>query len=250
MLQPGCNRAATAPGRITGIDRRDLERGGDDGDHGGEGGGHRDVVYDLQGTLLEACSCGVLCPCWIGEDPDGGSCDAFVAYHFDAGNVRGVDIGGLSLVNVVHIPGNVLTPASWKIAMFIDERATDEQFDRPRGRVRRQAGRAAGRPGRPGRRGPRRPAGADPPRDPRRRPATLADRRLRLRRDGAVHRGRRQHDDAPRHRVLDGARARRPTSSKASTPHGQPPAVRDGVVVRGSQRDPVRLPHHVRGRRE
>src|SRR5206468_7118960 len=87
-----------------------------------------DVVYDLQGTLLEACSCGVLCPCWIGEDPDLGTCDAFVAYHFDAGTVRGVDIGGLSLVNVVHIPGNVLTPASWKVAMFVDERASDEQL--------------------------------------------------------------------------------------------------------------------------
>jgi hypothetical protein len=87
------------------------------------------VVYDLQGSLLEACSCGVLCPCWIGEDPDGGACDAFVAYHFDAGNVKGVDIGGLALVNVVRIPGNVLTPGSWKIAMFIDERATDDQFN-------------------------------------------------------------------------------------------------------------------------
>ena len=30
------------------------------------------VVYDLQGTLLEACWCGILCPCWVGEDPDGG----------------------------------------------------------------------------------------------------------------------------------------------------------------------------------
>jgi len=87
-----------------------------------------EVVYDLQGTLLEACSCGVLCPCWIGEDPDLGTCDAFVAYHFDAGTVNGVDIGGLSLVNVVHIPGNVLTPASWKVAMFVDEGATDDQF--------------------------------------------------------------------------------------------------------------------------
>jgi hypothetical protein len=37
------------------------------------------VVYELEGTLLEACSCGVLCPCWIGEDPDGGACDAFNA---------------------------------------------------------------------------------------------------------------------------------------------------------------------------
>ena len=87
-----------------------------------------EVVYDLQGTLLEACSCGVLCPCWIGEDPDGGSCDAFVAYHFDAGTVRGIDVSGLSIVNVVHIPGNVLTPASWRVAMFVDERATDEQL--------------------------------------------------------------------------------------------------------------------------
>jgi hypothetical protein len=86
------------------------------------------VVYDLQGTLLEACSCGVLCPCWVGEDPDQGTCDAFVAYHFDAGTVRGIDISGLSLVNVVHIPGNVLTPNSWRIVMFVDERATDEQF--------------------------------------------------------------------------------------------------------------------------
>jgi hypothetical protein len=88
-----------------------------------------DVVYDLQGTLLEACSCGILCPCWVGEDPDLGSCEAFVAYHFDAGTVRGVDVGGLSLVNVVFIPGNVLTPASWKVAMFLDERATDEQYE-------------------------------------------------------------------------------------------------------------------------
>ena len=34
------------------------------------------LAYDLKGTLLEACSCGVLCPCWIGEDPDGGAATA------------------------------------------------------------------------------------------------------------------------------------------------------------------------------
>ena len=86
------------------------------------------VVYDLKGTLLEACSCGVLCPCWVGEDPDLGTCDAFIAYQFDSGTVRGVDVGGLSFVTVNHIPGNVLTPASWKVVIFVDERATDDQF--------------------------------------------------------------------------------------------------------------------------
>ena len=79
------------------------------------------VVYELEGTLLEACSCGVLCPCWIGEDPDGGACDAFNAYHFDRGTIGGVDVSGLNFVRVVHIPGNVLTPASWKQVVFIDD---------------------------------------------------------------------------------------------------------------------------------
>src|SRR3979411_2102191 len=46
---------------------------------------HTAVGYLLEGTLLEACSCGVLCPCWIGDDPDGGQCFAFNAYHFDKG---------------------------------------------------------------------------------------------------------------------------------------------------------------------
>jgi hypothetical protein len=87
------------------------------------------VVYDLEGTLLEACSCGILCPCWVGEDPDGGSCDAFLAYHFDRGTIRGVDVSGLSLVKTVRIPGNVLTPRSWRQVIFVDDRATDEQLE-------------------------------------------------------------------------------------------------------------------------
>ncbi|HVM14461.1 MAG TPA: DUF1326 domain-containing protein [Egibacteraceae bacterium] len=86
------------------------------------------IVYELQGTLLEACSCGVLCPCWVGEDPDAGTCDAFNAYRFEHGVIRDVDVTGLSLVNVVHIPGNILTPASWRVVTFVDERASDDQF--------------------------------------------------------------------------------------------------------------------------
>ncbi|HET9052092.1 MAG TPA: DUF1326 domain-containing protein [Candidatus Dormibacteraeota bacterium] len=84
------------------------------------------VVYSLQGTLLEACSCNVLCPCWIGEDPDGGTCDAFVSYHFDKGEIDGVDVSGLNIVNVAQIPGNVLK-GSWRVVIHIDKRATPEQ---------------------------------------------------------------------------------------------------------------------------
>lgn len=85
------------------------------------------LAYDLKGTLLEACSCGVLCPCWIGEDPDGGACDGLIAYHFDSGTIRGVDVAGLSIVNVAKIPGNVLA-GNWKVAMLVSDDATDAQL--------------------------------------------------------------------------------------------------------------------------
>ncbi|TAM86626.1 DUF1326 domain-containing protein [bacterium] len=86
------------------------------------------VVYSLQGTLLEACSCNVLCPCWIGEDPDTGTCDGLIAYHFERGTINGIDVSGLNMIGVAKIPGNVLTPKSWKLLVLVDERATDEQL--------------------------------------------------------------------------------------------------------------------------
>ncbi len=85
------------------------------------------MAYQIEGKLLEVCSCNVLCPCWIGEDPDGGTCDSALAWHIDGGNIEGVDVSGRTVALSVHIPGNVLTPASWKAAVFVDDGASDEQ---------------------------------------------------------------------------------------------------------------------------
>ena len=87
-----------------------------------------EAVYTLEGTLIEACSCYVLCPCCIGEDPDLGECYAIVAYGLDQGRIRGVDVSGLNLVLIAHIPGNVLA-GNWEIVALVDERATPEQRD-------------------------------------------------------------------------------------------------------------------------
>src|SRR6266480_3794749 len=83
-LQQGCNSLREDPS----VDRRQAGKGVMGMAMTKEKAEATGLVYDLQGTLLEACSCGVLCPCWVGEDPDGGTCDAFVAYHFDAGTVK------------------------------------------------------------------------------------------------------------------------------------------------------------------
>ncbi len=84
------------------------------------------MAYDIEGRLLEVCTCNVLCPCWIGEDPDGGTCDSALAWHIDGGQIEGVDVTGRTVALSVHIPGNVLAGA-WKAAVFVDDGTTDEQ---------------------------------------------------------------------------------------------------------------------------
>ena len=84
--------------------------------------------YELEGRLLEVCTCGVLCPCWVGADPDGGTCDAVAAWHVDRGTIQGVDVSGLTFAMSVHIPGNILK-GNWKALAYADEQATQEQLD-------------------------------------------------------------------------------------------------------------------------
>jgi hypothetical protein len=83
-------------------------------------------VYTLEGTLIEACSCNVNCPCWIGEDPDLGECFAIIAYGIERGRIRDIDVSGLNLVLICHIPGNVLA-GNWQIVALVDERGSSEQ---------------------------------------------------------------------------------------------------------------------------
>lgn len=82
--------------------------------------------YELEGSLLEVCTCNILCPCWVGEDPDGGTCDGLFAWHFDKGSINGTDVSGRTFGWIGHIPGNILE-GNWRIVVFVDEDATDEQ---------------------------------------------------------------------------------------------------------------------------
>ena len=84
------------------------------------------MAYHLEGRLLEVCNCNVLCPCWIGEDPDNGTCDTIVAWHFDRGQVNGVDVSQRTLALIAHVPGNILE-GNWRAAVFVDDGATPAQ---------------------------------------------------------------------------------------------------------------------------
>jgi hypothetical protein len=86
------------------------------------------TTYSIQGRLLEVCTCAAICPCWIGEDPDGGTCDSALAWYVDSGRVRGVDVSDRCLALSVHIPGNVLA-GHWQAVVYVDDRCTQEQQD-------------------------------------------------------------------------------------------------------------------------
>src|SRR5262249_50811384 len=70
--------------------------------------------------------CRVLCPCWIGEDPDNGTCDSMQAWHFDKGSINGVDVTGRTIAATFAIPGNVLK-GNFRAAVYIDDGASDAQ---------------------------------------------------------------------------------------------------------------------------
>jgi len=87
------------------------------------------MAYQLEGRLLEVCSCNILCPCWAGGDPDNdGTCQAIVAWHIDKGTIDGVDVAGHTMVLLANIPGNVLK-GNWRVLAIVDDQATQQQTE-------------------------------------------------------------------------------------------------------------------------
>jgi hypothetical protein len=84
------------------------------------------MAYHLEGRLLEVCNCRVLCPCWIGEDPDFGTCDTIVAWHFDKGTIDGVDVAGNTIALIAHVPGNILK-GNWRAAVYVSDNTSPQQ---------------------------------------------------------------------------------------------------------------------------
>jgi hypothetical protein len=76
--------------------------------------------------LLEVCDCNVLCPCWIGELPDNGTCQSALAYRIDKGSIDGVDVSGLTFAAAAFIPGRTLE-GNIRVVRYVDDRATAEQ---------------------------------------------------------------------------------------------------------------------------
>lgn len=87
------------------------------------------MSWHFEGTYFESCSCDEICPCtWSGLTAKAtlDRCRALLAYHIARGEVDGVDVSGLNFALFLDTPP-VMSDGDWRVGVFLDERATDEQ---------------------------------------------------------------------------------------------------------------------------
>ena len=84
--------------------------------------------WELKGAYFESCNCDAACPCIFLGPPTRGDCTLLVAWHIDEGHFGETRLNGLNTVIAVHSPGHMLQ-TKWKAALYVDERATQEQRD-------------------------------------------------------------------------------------------------------------------------
>jgi hypothetical protein len=89
------------------------------------------MAWSLKGSYVETCSCELMCPCNLSFDHGAtyDFCRVTLAFNIREGNVEGTDIGGLRVAAIADTP-KVMTEGNWRLGLFIDERASDEQFDK------------------------------------------------------------------------------------------------------------------------
>ena len=89
------------------------------------------MSWKIEGRYFENCPCNAPCPCTasldIGADVE--RCTPILAFHVDSGEVEGVDVSGLSVVAVADTP-QVMTEGNWRLGVFIDAAASDEQAEK------------------------------------------------------------------------------------------------------------------------
>ena len=89
------------------------------------------MAWHLEGTYIENCNCDVVCPCpasGFSAPADYERCTVMLAWHIDSGEVDGTDVSDRSIVLVLDSPRQ-MSEGNWRVGMFMDERASDEQAE-------------------------------------------------------------------------------------------------------------------------
>jgi hypothetical protein len=89
------------------------------------------MSWNVSGSYVETCSCELMCPCNLSFDHGAtyNFCRVTLAFNIRQGQIDGTQIAGLKVVVIADTP-KVMTEGNWRLGIFVDENATDVQFDR------------------------------------------------------------------------------------------------------------------------
>jgi hypothetical protein len=89
------------------------------------------MAWSLKGSYVETCSCELMCPCNLSFDHGAtyDYCRVVLVFDIREGEVDGTAIGGLTVALIADTP-KVMTDGNWRLGVFVDERASDEQADK------------------------------------------------------------------------------------------------------------------------
>jgi hypothetical protein len=89
------------------------------------------MSWSLKGNYVETCSCELMCPCNLSFDHGAtyDFCRVTLGFSITEGEIEGTDIAGRRVVMIADTP-KVMTEGNWRLGVFIDDQATDDQFDK------------------------------------------------------------------------------------------------------------------------
>lgn len=89
------------------------------------------MAWNLKGTYLETCSCELMCPCnfSLAHGAHYDRCRVTLVFNVTQGEVEGTDVGGLTVAAIADTP-KVMTDGNWRLGVFIDDKASDEQAEK------------------------------------------------------------------------------------------------------------------------
>jgi hypothetical protein len=89
------------------------------------------MSWSMTGEYVETCSCELMCPCNLSLDHGAtyDFCRVTLVFDIREGEIDGTDVGGLKVAAIADTP-KVMTDGNWKLGVFVDDQASDEQADK------------------------------------------------------------------------------------------------------------------------
>jgi hypothetical protein len=92
------------------------------------------MAWNLTGSYVETCSCELMCPCNLSLDHGAtyDFCRVTLVSNIREGEIEGIegtDIAARRAALIADTP-KVMTEGDWRLGVYVDDQASDEQFDK------------------------------------------------------------------------------------------------------------------------